>query len=391
MAATTILELCAGVGMLGEGIAAGLRHIGRTPRVVGYVERDAYAAAVLLARMASKALEPAPVWAGNLEAVRWERWAGAVDCLVAGFPCQPHSMAGSRKGTDDARWIWPAIADCIRVVRPGLVVLENVSGLRSSGGMAPVLADLAALGFRVEWDSVRASDVGAAHQRERVFILAVSTNIGLQRSLDSQTGTIARPEYADRSMGHARANDSEKRGTVAERSTPELVSMTQHWPTPSAAVTNLTESPESWQARADGLKEKHGNGNGAGMPLTVAASAWPTPASRDQKGENSIEHMTNGGGRIMHIDRLPNFVMYHFSHRDQTMTDGPQSLQQDPTSPLRLRLNPQFVDWLMGWLPGMTSTEPTACDAEAMASFRSRLGSHLSYLLGEPGLHRAAA
>lgn len=221
------------------------------------------------------------------------------------------------------------------------------------------------------WQSPQTSDCNGARQPDGKRSLGLNT----------QTGAWATP----------RANDSEKRGTVAERSTPELVSMTQHWPTPSAAVTNLTESPESWQARADGLKEKHGNGNGAGMPLTVAASAWPTPASRDQKGENSIEHMTNGGGRIMHIDRLPNFVMYHFSHRDQTMTDGPQSLQQDPTSPLRLRLNPQFVDWLMGWLPGMTSTEPTACDAEAMASFRSRLGSHLSYLLGEPGLHRAAA
>lgn len=165
------LELCAGVGMLSEGIHAGLRHLGFAPRAVGYCERDAYAAAVLLARMEAQAVEPAPVWAGNLQDVRWESFAGAVDCIAAGFPCQPHSMAGSRKGTDDERWIWPAIADCIRVVRPWLVVLENVAGIRSSGGLAPVLADLAALGFRVEWDSIRASDVGASHQRERAFIV----------------------------------------------------------------------------------------------------------------------------------------------------------------------------------------------------------------------------
>lgn len=171
------LELCAGVGMLSEGIHAGLRHLGFAPRAVGYCERDAYAAAVLLARMEAQAVEPAPVWAGNLQDVRWESFAGAVDCIAAGFPCQPHSMAGSRKGTDDERWIWPAIADCIRVVRPWLVVLENVAGIRSSGGLAPVLADLAALGFRVEWDSIRASDVGASHQRERVFIVGYS---GLQ-------------------------------------------------------------------------------------------------------------------------------------------------------------------------------------------------------------------
>lgn len=171
------LELCAGVGMLSEGIHAGLRHFGFTPRSVGYVERDAYAAATLLARMEAQALEPAPVWAGNLEDVRWQQWHGAVDCVAAGFPCQPHSMAGSRKGTDDTRWIWPAITECIRIVRPWLVVLENVSGLRSSGGMSAVLADLATLGFRVEWDSIRASDVGASHQRERVFIVAYSPEL----------------------------------------------------------------------------------------------------------------------------------------------------------------------------------------------------------------------
>lgn len=168
------LELCAGVGMLGEGLHAGIRHLGGVARSVGYVERDAYAAALLLERMEEQALEPAPVWAGNLQDVRWEQWHGSVDCVLAGFPCQPHSMAGSRKGTDDDRWIWPAIADCIRRIEPGFVFLENVSGLRSSGGFAPVLADLAALGFRVEWDSLRASDVGASHQRERVFILGVA-------------------------------------------------------------------------------------------------------------------------------------------------------------------------------------------------------------------------
>lgn len=91
----------------------------------------------------------------------------------------------------------------------------------------------------------------------------------------------------------------------------------------------------------------------------------------------------------MHIDQLPNFVMFHFSHQGQTMSDGQKSSTPDPT--LRQRLNPQFVDWLMGWPPGMTSTEPTACDAEAMALWRFKLDSHLSHLLGELESHREAA
>lgn len=73
------------------------------------------------------------------------------------------------------------------------------------------------------------------------------------------------------------------------------------------------------------------------------------------------------------------------------MADGQTSLPQDQTSPPRLRLNAQFVDLLMGWYPGWTSTEPTACGAEETALWRSKLQSHLSALLGEPELHREAA
>lgn len=202
MADTTIIGLCSGVGMLEEGISAGLRYFGRKPRVLCHVERDAYAASVLLARMEVKAMEPSPVWVGNLEAVRWEQFAGAVDIVCAGFPCQPHSMAGSRKGTDDDRWIWPAIADCIRRVGPSIVVLENVPGLRSSGGFAPVLADLASLGFRIEWDSVRASDVGASHQRERVFVMAYRPGRGFGELWESSRRD-GLADGRDESMGNA--------------------------------------------------------------------------------------------------------------------------------------------------------------------------------------------
>lgn len=143
-------------------------------RAVGYVERDAFAAAVLVERMEDEALEPAPVWAGDLATFPWRDFHGLVDIVAAGFPCQPHSVAGSRGGVDDERWIWPDIVAGIRALRPGFVVLENVSGLRSSGGLAPVLGDLASSGYRVAWTSSRASDVGASHQRERVFIVGVA-------------------------------------------------------------------------------------------------------------------------------------------------------------------------------------------------------------------------
>lgn len=184
-----ILSLCSGVGMLDEGVCLAVPGA----RTVCYVERESGAAALLLARMGDKALEPAPVWCGNLEDLDVGPWALAVDCLTAGFPCQPHSQAGARKSTEDERWIWPAIADIIRrilaardaagEVRPFYVFLENVRGLLTSGdggALAQVLADLALMGFDAEWGLLSAASVGATHQRERIFILGC-------RSLDSSS------------------------------------------------------------------------------------------------------------------------------------------------------------------------------------------------------------
>lgn len=94
-----------------------------------------------------------------------------VDILVGGYPCQPFSVAGLRKGEDDPRHLWPHFARLIRVLRPSVVIAENVSGHLRLGFHA-VLADLAALGMDVRWGVVRASDVGAPHQRARLFIVA---------------------------------------------------------------------------------------------------------------------------------------------------------------------------------------------------------------------------
>lgn len=97
------------------------------------------------------------------------------DILTAGYPCQPFSHAGQRKGLDDERHIWPYIAEIIGKFRPGIVVLENVRG-HLSLGLKEVLKDLAERGYDARWATVRASDVGAPHRRERVFILAQPSN-----------------------------------------------------------------------------------------------------------------------------------------------------------------------------------------------------------------------
>lgn len=98
-----------------------------------------------------------------------------VDIITAGFPCQPVSVAGRRKGDKDERWLWPDIVRLLREIRPRWLLVENVPGLlsveagRLFGG---VLRDLAESGYNAEWDCIPASAVGAPHIRDRVWLVA---------------------------------------------------------------------------------------------------------------------------------------------------------------------------------------------------------------------------
>lgn len=169
--------------MLDVGVHAGLEHLGIPSRTVAYAEWDAYAASQLVALMEAGCLDAAPVWCGDLGRIDGKSLRGRVDAVIGGFPCQPHSVAGKREGTNDERWIWPAIVGLIRDTGAWLVVLENVRGLLSSGGMGPVLADLSSIGFDAEWTVLSAGEVGASHRRERVFIVGVKRGVAHAESL----------------------------------------------------------------------------------------------------------------------------------------------------------------------------------------------------------------
>lgn len=111
---------------------------------------------------------------GDVTAVDWSALPRP-DLMAGGFPCPPFSSAGKRLGRDDPRYLWPVFAGAIRAVRPRAVLLENVAALLSADTGAifgDVLGDLAEAGYDCKWACVRASDVGAPHRRERVFIAA---------------------------------------------------------------------------------------------------------------------------------------------------------------------------------------------------------------------------
>jgi DNA (cytosine-5)-methyltransferase 1 len=107
---------------------------------------------------------------GDITQVDWSA-VEPVDVITGGYPCQPFSNAGKRKGKDDERHLWPYVRDAIGAIRPRWAVLENVRG-HLSLGFADVLADLADLGVSARWGVVRAADAGAPHNRARLFIVA---------------------------------------------------------------------------------------------------------------------------------------------------------------------------------------------------------------------------
>jgi DNA (cytosine-5)-methyltransferase 1 len=163
---TTHVSLCAGYG----GIDLGLRRAIPNLRTVAFSEIEAFASANLVAKMEAGLLDAAPIWT-NLKTFPWSEFRDRVDILSGGYPCQPFSAAGKRLGKDDPRHLWPWIADGIVSMRPRVVFFENVEG-HISLGLREVIEDLERLGYNSTWGVFSAREVGAPHQRKRVFILA---------------------------------------------------------------------------------------------------------------------------------------------------------------------------------------------------------------------------
>lgn len=169
----TGLALCAGVG----GLELGLTIAEPRYRTVGYVERDAFAAATLVARMGDEALDRAPVWS-DLATFDGRPWRGKVDILTAGYPCQPFTFSGRRKGAEDPRHLWPHVRRIAQEIRPRAIFCENVEGHLSLG--FPVVAgDIRAMGYELRAGLFSAAETGAGHIRRRLFILAYAPGVGL--------------------------------------------------------------------------------------------------------------------------------------------------------------------------------------------------------------------
>ena len=170
----THLGLCAGYG----GIELGLKRIFHALRTVALCEIEGFAIANLVAKMEAGLLDAAPIWS-DLKTFPWKEFSGKVDILTGGYPCQPFSAAGKRLGKNDPRHLWPFIANGIRILQPRVLCFENVDG-HISLGLREVIEELGELGYKATWGIFSAREVGAPHQRKRVFILAYRNDSGLE-------------------------------------------------------------------------------------------------------------------------------------------------------------------------------------------------------------------
>ena len=336
---TTIGSLCSGYGGLDLGVELAIGPV----RHAWHAEVDPEAAAVLAGN-----------WPGvpNLDDITKVDWdqVPRVDILTAGYPCQPFSNAGLRKGEQDDRNRWPDVARDIRELRPGLVVLENVRGhLRR--GFGTVVADLAGLGYVGSWTCVRASDAGAAHRRERIVVVARPAANTDSLDLRHEPGWSGRPG----GQGPAVTGDAGQADRLSLLPTPTArdgSSGIGHAASAEGSMNLRTAVTLLPTPSARDGRRGMGWGDQPGRPLSeTVMRLLPTPRASD--GPNGGPNQRGRRGDLA----LPSVVVQHADRwgdysqaiaRWETVTGRPAP---EPTSPGRLgqpRLSPLFVEWLMG-------------------------------------------
>jgi DNA (cytosine-5)-methyltransferase 1 len=247
-------------------------------KTVCAVEWEQYPASILCARQNDGLLPPFPIW-DDVQTFDGNPWRGIVDVVSGGFPCQDISIAGNGDGLEGERsGMWREMARIIHEVQPRYVFVEN-SPMLTSRGLGRVLGDLASMGFNAKWGVLGANDIGANHQRQRIWIraeMAYAKCVG----------------WAQRTSEHGTSNDQKSTNYISDcgQTQPDQVGNTK-----STGFTLCLEGQrqgKSWRASignsqwweieppvdrvADGMVDRVDRlkaiGNGQ-VPL-CAATAW---------------------------------------------------------------------------------------------------------------------
>lgn len=303
-------SLCSGYG--GLDLAA-LAVFGG--QLAWHAELDPDAATVLAHRF------PGTPNLGDITALDWSAVA-PIDVLTAGYPCQPFSTAGQRKGEGDERHLWPHIARAVRLLRPRLVILENVAG-HLSLGFGTVLGELAALGLDAEWLVCKASDLGAAHERARLFVLAWPADTP---RLGRRQGPVpAQPPGEPGQPGHPPGKAAADPARLSEREPAD----------------QGDPEPDRGQAR----------------PFARGGGLLPTPrASDSEHGPNACDSRGRPAlPAAVQPERWGRYGSAIARHEHLTGRTAPDPTEPGPNGP---RLAPRFTEWLMGLPDGWVTAVP---------------------------------
>jgi DNA-cytosine methyltransferase len=233
-------------------------------------------------------------------------WASLppVDVMGGGIPCQPFSAAGKRKGTADERHLWPYMAAGIAVMRPALVIVENVHGLVGRG-LVVILADLAGMGYDAVWTVVAASDAGAPHRRKRLFVLAVRDGLPARDGLpvavlDGQgwvtpgEGLFGPVPFAGRVPDHGVMTA----GRIHRRADPVAGSMARML-LPSPAAHDSENTPENHLRKKPGRRQVTSLQVIADHGLLETGGMLPTPQVADVTGGHKHRSGSRSSERLL--------------------------------------------------------------------------------------------
>jgi len=308
----------------------------------------------------------------NLGDVTKVDWATVppVDVLTGGYPCQPFSHAGHRKGQDDERHLWPHVRDALAALRPMVAVFENVDGHRSLG-LADVLGDIADLGMSARWGVVRAADAGAPHARKRVFIVVTqpdqSGSQGADAGVDVAAGWVAAGGHAAAS-DHGAAADAEggRRGTgtgsaAGQTGRSESGTSNDSWSPATDAdgagsETRINPRPHSERVRVESVgSAAPGTGDVENDPDAARPRRVRTTQPQDDGADSGrgrghdFADMGEGSGPVSWGQYEPAI------RRWERVLNRPAPSPTIPGSNGRPRLSPAFVEWMMGLPEGQVT------------------------------------
>lgn len=139
-------------------------------KTICYVEINKFCQQVIRQRIKDGIFEDAPIW-DDIKTFDGKSWAGYVDIITAGFPCQPFSISGKGLAEKSEKNLWPDTYRIIKEVSPQWIFLENVPALLTKDYFGKILIDLASEGYTCQWECLSAKNIGAKHERNRLWVI----------------------------------------------------------------------------------------------------------------------------------------------------------------------------------------------------------------------------